>query len=399
MSFPVSKDHYVIMLVDDQSIIAEAIRRMLSEFPEFDFHYCSEGALALENAVSLQPMVILQDLVMPDADGMELLKAYRNHPELNNTPVAVLSVKEDPVIKKQAFENGAYDYMVKLPDENEFIARIRHHAEACKSDRQLVEAMRALKESQAQTQRRNLQLEKLNEQKNRILGVAVHDLRNPLGNIMNMSEFLSEELAPSLKDDQKEMLDSIQELSRFTLTMVEEFLDVGTIESGELRLTLEPTNLSDLIHHNLEINTMLAHKKHIVLQLMPLPELPEIQLDRNKINQVLNNLIGNAIKYSHVNTSVRIMTERSGNFVKVSVTDQGQGIAEEDLSKLFKPYGQANVQTTNGEKNTGFGLAITRRIIEGHGGITGVESKPGRGSTFYFTLPVDLAPKDLEKEN
>lgn len=153
-------DHYIIMLVDDQTIIAEAIRRIFATQPDFEFHYCSEYDQALEQAIQLQPMIILQDLVMPGGNGMELLKLYRNHPALKSTPVAVLSVKEDPETKKEAFENGAYDYLVKLPDPNELIARVRHHAQACQADRQLAGVMEALQHSQEQTQLRNIELEK-----------------------------------------------------------------------------------------------------------------------------------------------------------------------------------------------------------------------------------------------
>jgi two-component system chemotaxis family response regulator WspR len=184
------RDAFVIMLVDDQAMVAEAVRRILLSQPDFEFHYCSEGAKALDTAIELQPLVILQDLVMPDGDGISLLKAYRKHPVLRNTPVVVLSVQEDPAVKKQAFEAGAHDYMVKLPDPIEFVARVRHHAEGCLADRQLAEAMRALRESQQQTIERNIELEKINEQKNRLLGMAAHDLRNPIGVVLNFSEFL-----------------------------------------------------------------------------------------------------------------------------------------------------------------------------------------------------------------
>ena len=383
------KDPFVVMLVDDQTIIAEAVRRLLNAQGDFELHYCSEGARALETAAELKPLVILQDLVMPDADGMELLRAYRRHPALKNTPVIILSVKEDPVVKKEAFEAGAYDYMVKLPDAHEFVARVRHHAQACLDERLLSEAMRALRESQQQTQERNIQLEKINEQKNRVLGVAAHDLRNPLGNIYSLSEFLQEETAQLLSEDQMEMLTCIRELSEFTLKMVEDLLDVSTIESGELRLDRRPLDFSVLVHHNVELNAILAQKKNITLNLEPIPPLPPVSLDAEKIAQVFNNLIGNAVKYSHSDTTVRIVTSREQDRVKISVIDQGQGISDADIPKLFKPFGRANVETTGGERSTGLGLAITRRIVEGHGGTIGVESEPDIGSTFFFTLPIN----------
>ena len=381
-------DRFIVMLVDDQTIIAEAVKRMMSTQPDFDFHYCSEGSKALAAAEKLMPMVILQDLVMPDADGMNLLKAYRSSPALHNTPVIVLSVKEDPSVKKQAFESGAYDYMVKLPDPHEFIARVRHHAQGCLADRQLAEAMRALRESQQQAVRRNIELETLNEQKNRILGVAAHDLRNPIGLVHTLSDFLSQEAFGVLSPEHQEMITCIKELSDFTLKMVEDLLDVSTIESGELRLKKEPVDLSGLIRRNVDLNTLFAQKKNITLDFSSLAGLPPIPADAGKITQVLNNLISNAIKYSFPDTTVRVTLEQAGGNVTVAVTDQGQGIPEADLSKLFKPFGRTSVAATGGEQSTGLGLAIARKIIEGHGGQIGVSSQVGSGSVFHFTLPV-----------
>ncbi len=128
----------MVLLVDDQAIIGEAVRRILQAQPGFDFHYCAEGALAVSAALRLAPLVILQDLVMPDANGLELVKAYRRCPELQQTPVIVLSTKDEPTVKKAAFEAGANDYIVKLPDPIELFARVRYHANACLAHRQLL---------------------------------------------------------------------------------------------------------------------------------------------------------------------------------------------------------------------------------------------------------------------
>lgn len=388
---------FVVMLVDDQTIIAEAVKRMFETQPDFELHYCTEGKNALEAAVDLQPMVILQDLLMPDADGMSLLRAYRAHPALRDTPVVILSVKEDSVVKKEAFEAGAYDYMVKLPDPNEFIARVRHHAQGFLADRQLAEAMRALRESQRQTRERNVELEKINEQKNRILGVAAHDLRNPLGLISQFSGFLAEEAASILSEEHREMVTCIQELSEFTLKMVEDLLDVSTIESGKLRLDKTDVDLCALIRRNMDLNSVFARKKGIRIEFEACPDCPPVPADEGKITQVLNNLVSNAMKYSFPNSVCHVKLEWQGDEAVVTVTDQGTGIPAEDLPKLFKPFGRAGVQATGGEQSTGLGLAIARRIIEGHGGRIGVESRIGEGSTFYFRLPL-IADDTNEEE-
>jgi signal transduction histidine kinase len=111
-------------------------------------------------------------------------------------------------------------------------------------------------------------------------------------------------------------------------------------------------------------------------------------LDRNKIEQVLNNLISNAIKYSYPNTTIRIEVLRQGDFVVTKVIDQGQGIPADELPHVFKPFQKASTKPTAGEKSTGLGLAIVKKIIEGHQGEIGVESEVGKGSTFFFRLPL-----------
>ena len=379
----------MVLLVDDQTFIAEAVRRILQLQPELDFHYCAEGALAVATAKRLGPQVILQDLVMPDANGLDVVRAYRNCPELQDTPVIVLSATEDPVIKKAAFEAGANDYIVKLPDAIELVARVRYHANACLARRQLQDAMHALRESQGQLLDRNSALERLNEEKNSLLGMAAHDLRNPLGVILAYSEFLETDAFDVLTEDQRDFVSSIRSTSEFMLNLINELLDVSTIEFGQLKLECTPTDLTELIRRNVSLNRVLAQQKHIELDCEASPALPPLTIDRGKIEQVLNNLIGNALKFSFPGTRVKVRITRDERQVTVAVIDQGQGIPAEDLPKLFVAFGRANVKTTAGEQSTGLGLAIAAKIVEGHRGKISVESQVGTGSTFSFSLPLE----------
>ena len=146
----VRAERAVVLLVDDQPIIGEAIRRLLHDQPDIDYHYCSSGSLAVEAAQRVNATVILQDLVMPDVDGMTLLSRYRASSTTRDIPVIVLSSKEDPVIKRDAFQGGANDYLVKLPDKIELVARIHLHSTAYLTQIQRDEAHRSLTESQRQ---------------------------------------------------------------------------------------------------------------------------------------------------------------------------------------------------------------------------------------------------------
>jgi two-component system chemotaxis family response regulator WspR len=136
----------VVLLVDDQPMVGEAIRRMLLDQPDIDYQYCSKGSEAVETAERLTPTVILQDLVMPDVDGLTLVSRYRASSVIRDTPVIVLSSKEDPAIKRDAFQGGANDYLVKLPDKIELVARIRLHSKAFVTQIQRDDAYRQLEE-------------------------------------------------------------------------------------------------------------------------------------------------------------------------------------------------------------------------------------------------------------
>lgn len=153
--------HAVVLLVDDQAIVAEAIRRMLADDGDIEFHYCKDPTRAVETAKEVKPTIILQDIVMPEVDGYTLLRRYRADPSTASTPVIVLSTKEDPRDKSMAFEKGASDYLVKLPDKIELVARIRAHSGSYLLQMQRDEAYRELKKLQVQLEERNAILQRL----------------------------------------------------------------------------------------------------------------------------------------------------------------------------------------------------------------------------------------------
>ena len=248
---------------------------------------------------------------------------------------------------------------------------------------------------QRELTKKNIELRKLNDLKNRFIGIAAHDLRTPLGNILSLSEFLEEEIDTS-DENHLEYLRLIKESSRFMLNMVEELLDVSAIESGEIQLDLQPIDLVALVGNMVEFNAMHAEKKNIRFQFHSGPESVLLMIDKGKIEQVITNLLTNAVKYSQENTNVAILLEESEEGITTQVRDQGQGIAADEVELLFKPFQKTSTISTGGEKSTGLGLYIVKRIIEAHGGRIWVESEPGRGSTFGFMLPKSGAPGSMK---
>lgn len=150
-----------VLLVDDQAIVAEALRRMLESEPGMVWHYCADPSLALSEAVEFKPTVILQDLVMPDVDGLMLLRFYRANAVTRDTPIIVLSSKEDPKVKSEAFKHGATDYLVKFPDRIEVVARVKAHSKSYLAQQQRDAAYRELHALQIELEKKNSELQRL----------------------------------------------------------------------------------------------------------------------------------------------------------------------------------------------------------------------------------------------
>ena len=245
-----------------------------------------------------------------------------------------------------------------------------------------------LANAQRELARKNAELASAVREKNQMLGMAAHDLRNPLGVIAGMVDLLSEELADSLSAENRELLARIASSSEYMLGLIDDMLDFSKIDAGRLDLQLQPIDIEDLVRQTLAFNTILANKKGCTLRFEVEGQPPRLSLDSRRMQQVLNNLISNALKFS-VSGSIITLTLRCGaGEVTIAVADQGQGIAPDELSKLFKAYSCTSTKSTANEKNTGLGLAIVRRIVEAHGGRIRVESELGRGSTFCVTLPI-----------
>jgi len=239
---------------------------------------------------------------------------------------------------------------------------------------------------QRELTKKNFELERLNQLKNQFLGMAAHDLRSPLSAIMTYSEFLAQETAPLLNAEQKEFLEIINTSSQFMRGLIEDLLDVSAIEAGQLSLYLQTTQLETLLSRTVKLHQALAGQQHKI-SLTCASQLPPANLDRAKIEQVINNLISNAVKYSPTGSEIHIHLQQAGQTLLLTVQDHGQGIAAEEMNKLFKVFSKASSRTTTGEKSTGLGLAIVYKIIQGHQGKIWAESTLSQGTTFYVTLP------------
>ena len=231
-------------------------------------------------------------------------------------------------------------------------------------------------------------LDDANKLKNKFLGITAHDLRSPLTVIKGFLDLFIMGHVGEITEQQKSFMEKMKKHCEHMLEIINDLLDYSAIETGHLELKLQEVDLNKFLIESCESNNFLAQSKSICIIPTIDKDLPNVIIDPIRINQVLNNIITNAIKFSHSETEIQMIAKRDGDYVRVIVKDQGVGIPENELPKIFKAFSQSSAKSTAGEKGTGLGLAIVKRIIDAHNGEIIVQTKVGKGSEFIIKLPI-----------
>ena len=239
-----------------------------------------------------------------------------------------------------------------------------------------------------QTKKQALELEEANKAQADFAAMIAHDLRAPLTAVISGAAMLEDGLFGPVNEEQKEWLAKIQGNSRNLVDLVSNFLDLSKLEAGHVELVKEEIDLKELIRASIENYLILAQEKKISLLERLEAGLPQVKVDPRRLDQVLSNLISNAIKFTGEGGRVEVGAGvEKGVGVRVYVRDSGVGIPKEEIGNLFEKYRQTSSGKTSKQKGTGLGLVICKMIVEAHGGRIWVESEEGKGSTFTFTLP------------
>lgn len=363
------------LVVDDstsyRSYIARLLRTQNFKVSEAESAEAALELLAQPNAIRL----VVSDYVMPGLDGTQLTAKIRESKDDTKLAIIGMSSEDDPVVSARFLKSGASDFLAKPFTIEEFNWRIRQNVER-------LEQIEALRQSL--------------EVKNQVLGVAAHDLRNPLGSIKGFSQLLMMGHVGALTDPQKKLVKNISEASKHMLGLLNDLLDVSVIESGKLTLKRIDHHLGLLVSERIESSRLLASQKQIEI-VAELSEIPPVNCDANRFSQILDNLLSNGVKYSHTGSTVTVRLFQDLDLIRLQVIDQGLGIPLDEQQKLFGHFQRLSSRPTAGETSTGLGLAIVKKMIEAHGWRIMVKSSPGQGSTFEVQIPVEEG-SGLEKE-
>jgi signal transduction histidine kinase len=242
--------------------------------------------------------------------------------------------------------------------------------------------------------RKNDELTHLDQLKSDFMATMSHELRTPLTSVIGYSDMLLSGVTGEINEKQTNFVESILKNGEHLLNLINDVLDLTKIEAGKLELNLEPVDLRSILLGVLPIVKPRAADKRIKISTFLPTDVPTVSADPAKLNQVLLNLLTNAIKYTHENGNVSVEARLKEGFVELWVTDTGIGISQEDIDRVFQRFTQVDSSASRSQGGTGLGLAITKELVELHGGEIRVQSKLGKGSSFIFTLPISQEPAD-----
>ncbi len=376
-----------VLVVDDEKEIRAFLDKALSRLGGFHVDLAASGEEALHRLEKEPFDLVLTDLKMPKMDGLQLIaEIAKSKPE---TLTIMMTGHGSIDSALEAMKLGASDYITKPLNLDEMILRLR---------KVLEEKQRfvRLKDFADQLERTNQELRKIDSMKSEFVSVASHELRTPLAAIKNAVQLILSGKTGEINENQTKFLSMAERNINRLTNILSDLLNLSRIESGKIELKFENIDLKNVV--DLAASSLRPHAGVKSIQIeVEIPEsLPAVYGDQDKIEQILTNLIGNAVKFTPDGGKILISAEPIshdqkdgyGNMVAISVKDTGIGIPADQLDAVFEKFHQVEGSLHRSVSGTGLGLAITKGLVEAHQGKIVVESEVGKGSAFTFTLPI-----------
>jgi len=363
-----------VMVVDD-NVTNLQLLEMLLRMRGYEVRSFTRGQAALEAAASAPPDVILLDIAMPEMDGYEVCRRLKADPRLAAIPIIFISALSATRDKIKGFACGGVDYVTKPFQIEEVHARVETH-------HKLRQLQIQLERQNGELQNNYDQLRKLEELRDNLTHMVVHDMRSPLAIVQMSLEMLKTTLT-GLSEPESKLLDGALRGSQVMNRMTTQLLDVSRLEAGQMPLNKTACDLAPIAQAALEAIAPLLGDRHALLNARePLTALCDAVL----LRRVLDNLLSNALKFTPPGKEITLSIAREGNAAQLAVMDTGPGIPEKYHQKIFEKFSQ--IEDEQQSKGTGLGLTFCKLAVEAHGGKIGIDSEVGRGSTFWFTLPL-----------
>ena len=392
----------IILCVDDEQSILESLKIELIQLLDGTYliETAEDGEEALEIIEELleedyEIPLLISDYIMPNMKGDALLKhVFQRTPR---TLSIMLTGQADTQAIGNAINQGnLYRYIAKPWESMDFIMTIKEALHKYHQERQLeqfyTELEYKIEQRTEELHFKNQRLIQLDKEKNEFLGIVVHDLKNPLSAIEGLANLIKMSLESNDINLAEVMSYTrlIETSSHQMFELITNLLDVNAIESGKFNMIIQPTNILPILEKVINHYRLVANEKNIEISLQIIDYELVAQVDASMLQQVIDNLVSNAVKYSPQYKKIYIRVIRSNDFIRCEVQDQGPGLNTEEQQKLFHKFARLSPQPTANENSTGLGLFIAKKLLEMMEGQIWCETKEGQGATFIFKVPIQF---------
>ncbi len=368
----INRSDYKILIVDDVVSNVLLLKILLTN-EKFQVCTANNGRTCIEVTKKEHPDLILLDVMMPDMNGFDTATVLKRDEETKDIPIIFLTALNTPQDLVHGFQVGASDFLTKPFNKEELVMRVTQQIS-------LVAAKRII-------EKQNAELKATLSNRDKMYSVIAHDLRSPMASIrMVLNLVVQSASVETVGPELYMLLDQANRESEEVHDLLDNLLKWTKSQTGRLSVVLQELDLNDIVPGVVEIFDVIAQTKHITLELKKTDAPLKVTADNDMLKTVLRNFMSNAVKFSPENSTIQIIMTNEGDFARVSVKDQGVGIAADRLGSIF--HKGETTYGTGGEEGSGLGLQLCQDFARKNGGDCYVESVEGEGSTFSFTVPL-----------
>ncbi len=387
----------LILVVDDQPANLKVISGVLNNQYALSVANCGERALKILE--TLQPGLILLDIMMPGMDGFQVCRILKQNEKTRDIPVIFLSAKTetDDIIK--GFEIGAVDYIFKPFNPREIKVRIQNHLNLSNAKRKIAEQNAELEKFKSDLEKTNGELQKSVAEKDKFFSIIAHDLKTPFNGLLGLLQILTEENHKISEISKNEMIETLYQSTKNVYSLIENLLEWSQTQRKIVSFNPKPIHVHEIVTLVKNLLNAKLNLKNIILENNINTSLV-IDADEMMLSTIFRNLISNALKYTRRNGIIKVYAQKTDNgYFTFYVQDNGVGMTEETKNKLFGLENHISVPGTENEKGTGLGLLLCKEFVEMHKGKIEVSSEKEIGSTFSFSLPYLSGVKEMQTIN